>query len=139
MTILRPQHSSKVTMDSTSPPVYAEQLFQKAHGYPLWFPEHAPAEHTARIGDIGYISCGKFRSLFNATLPAEDSTNNKVPQGFSPLNYDKATLLRTQENYLPDGALSSHTVRSVGHEGGLGARCAHRTCSLDARSYQFRV
>ncbi|KAI0089371.1 hypothetical protein BDY19DRAFT_140875 [Irpex rosettiformis] len=104
----------------TSPPtspaahIYAEQLFQKGHGYSLWFPEHATSFEGVHIGDIGYVRGGSFQCVFNATLPANHPANsNGVPTSFAPLKYNATSLTHTKEAYLPDRAVSSQTMKSI--------------------------
>lgn len=89
--------------------IYAEELSESLSlGYPLWFPD------GVEIGDVGFIINGRFRRLFNITVPAEDPWNRThgVPEGFVPLllpDYFKTT----QENYLRPGLFGSRSVKTA--------------------------
>ncbi|KAF8262518.1 hypothetical protein EI94DRAFT_1688024 [Lactarius quietus] len=67
--------------------IFREQLAIRfpAHGYALWEP--SPLEdlyRVAGVGDVGYISEGRFHRLFNILLPADDPTHENfgVPENF---------------------------------------------------------
>ncbi|KAL6308828.1 hypothetical protein BKA93DRAFT_822112 [Sparassis latifolia] len=77
--------------------VYAELLWSKYYGHPLWDPELAPGGEV-RLGDVGFIREGAFHRLFNA-YPHElwasafghtdqESEVNPfgVPEGFEPFS-----------------------------------------------------
>lgn len=65
-----------------SPPttevVYSQQLLKAGHGLPLWHPETDPLSGEILIGDVGFVTKGKFVRMFNVTASAEDSVN-KTP------------------------------------------------------------
>lgn len=103
--------------------VYAEQLLPKGHGFPLWIPEPDTNQDEVRIGDVGYVWEGSFCTLFNITLPETHPVNrNGVPDGFTPLKFNPAELVRRRDAYLPDAPICSQTVRRVSVAAQGGAR-----------------
>ncbi|KAI0089368.1 hypothetical protein BDY19DRAFT_140693 [Irpex rosettiformis] len=75
-----------------------------------------------RIGDVGYVWEGSFCTLFNATLPKTHPINRKgVPEGFIPLDFNTAELVRTRDGYLPDAPVCSQTVRRLSAVAQAGA------------------
>ncbi|KAH9950735.1 hypothetical protein B0H21DRAFT_685940 [Amylocystis lapponica] len=94
--------------------IYAEQLFQRGHGHPLWDPQ--PTKHgEVLIGDVGYMRNGRFYRLFNATRSAEDEINRRygVPAGFKPLVFEDY-LLDRREGAIQADPLCSMSVKSMG-------------------------
>ncbi|TFY61169.1 hypothetical protein EVJ58_g4679 [Rhodofomes roseus] len=65
--------------------VYAQQLYSRAWGYPLWEPEPSQTQGEVLIGDVGYLRYGGFYRLFNAL---EISGGDDSPQatGIAPPN-----------------------------------------------------
>jgi hypothetical protein len=70
--------------------IYAESLFPKGYGYPLWLPEpneYLPEEYQEsgiRIGDVGLVRPdGSFDYLFNVCHPASHHINkDRTPDDF---------------------------------------------------------
>ncbi|RPD59738.1 hypothetical protein L227DRAFT_157437 [Lentinus tigrinus ALCF2SS1-6] len=63
--------------------IYAKELRDLGFGHPLWVPEPSPESGEVQLGDIGYLSQGKFCFLFNCMRSADDPVNRKgVPDGF---------------------------------------------------------
>ncbi|PCH38045.1 hypothetical protein WOLCODRAFT_49962, partial [Wolfiporia cocos MD-104 SS10] len=54
--------------------VYAKLLIEKGYGHPLWTPEPID-QPEVELGDIGWISKGRFYRLFNPTHPPDDPIN----------------------------------------------------------------
>lgn len=100
--------------------VYANQLLQRCHGWPLWFPDRPQQPHDVEIGDVGYVDPdGAFVRLFRATEKAEHPVNKEgVPVGFHKLDFSNR-VLDEKDNYLDAQPVCSRTVESLG--GGLGA------------------
>ena len=69
--------------------VFREQLGIKYpnYGYALWEPSPGKLYDAVEVGDVGYISEGKFHRLFNALLPADHASHRKfgVPESHEPL------------------------------------------------------
>ena len=86
---------------------YANALFSKGHGYPLWEPnpgEYAPVE----LADIGYLRDGGFVKLFNASRPRDDWSNRLgLPDGHNPLQvgdiHRKEPLPKRPEHISSEG------------------------------------
>jgi hypothetical protein len=57
-----------------------------AHGYALWEPSPGDLYHVVGIGDVGYITEGRFHRLFNILLPADDPSHENfgVPDNHTP-------------------------------------------------------
>lgn len=69
-----------------APNVYHAELGRHANqwlGHPLWFPG-PEASGEVQIGDVGHISEGRFRRLFNAANE-EGLDGDKRPEGFESL------------------------------------------------------
>ena len=69
--------------------IFREQLAIRfpALGHALWEPSPGNLYHVVGIGDIGYISEGRFHRLFNILLPADDPSHRNfgVPDNHTPL------------------------------------------------------
>ncbi len=60
--------------------IFREQLAvtYPAFGHALWEP--SPGQHgPVQVGDVGYISEGKFHRLFNALLSADHPSHHGIP------------------------------------------------------------
>lgn len=65
--------------------VYASQLIHLGYGHPLWDPE-PPKSGPVEIGDVGFVSEGRFHRLFNAIRSQDDPINQgNVPGSFVQL------------------------------------------------------
>ena len=106
-------HSSRASREVPAYEVYADQLFRRGHGYPLWDPQ--PTKRgPVLIGDVGYLQNGAFFRIFNATLPADDPINSHygVPEGFRPLRSSEFPLNR-RDAAIPSGPLCSRSIRAT--------------------------
>ncbi|KAH8823062.1 hypothetical protein DL96DRAFT_261192 [Flagelloscypha sp. PMI_526] len=66
--------------------LYTEELYKAGHGLPLWDPQPLFKGKPVEIGDVGLITeDGGFEILFNATVPAEEQEQYRLPPNFSPL------------------------------------------------------
>ncbi|EKM58722.1 uncharacterized protein PHACADRAFT_117831 [Phanerochaete carnosa HHB-10118-sp] len=76
--------------------VYAEQLVGRGYGLPLWHPEpirYGKEPREVEIGDVGYVSEGRFIRLFNAMRPKGDTLNAcGMPKGFEVLKANEENL-----------------------------------------------
>lgn len=61
--------------------IYRDRLAttHSAFGYALWGPSPEAGYGPVRIGDVGFVSNGKFCRLFNALLPADDKSHKEIP------------------------------------------------------------
>lgn len=98
--------------DMDLPDIYANELLHYRFGLPLWLPEPSPEWGPIKLADVGYIADGKFYRLFNASLPADDPSHERlgVPDGFEQLK-DLETL--AAEKVLDSGPLHSTTITQV--------------------------
>ncbi len=63
--------------------IYAKELRHLGFGHPLWVPEPSPESGEVQLGDVGYLSQGKFCFLFNCMRDSDDLVNRRgVPEGF---------------------------------------------------------
>jgi hypothetical protein len=91
--------------------IFRDQLATRfpGYGHALWEPSPVdPSLHTS-IGDVGYVSQGKFHRLFNILLPANDSSHLEfgVPPNHEPFkpkfpNHIVPGILR-QDNFCSAG------------------------------------
>jgi hypothetical protein len=68
--------------------IFREQLAIRypSHGHALWQPSPRNPDKPVQVGDVGFISKGKFRRLFNALLPENDPSHEwGVPEYYEPL------------------------------------------------------
>ncbi|KAH9919630.1 uncharacterized protein B0H18DRAFT_957451 [Fomitopsis serialis] len=103
--------------------VYAQQLFRRGLGYPLWDPEPRVEEGEVLIGDVGYLDEGRFYRICNAMRDANDSTQICVPPGFKKL--DLRSTPRAEATAVPEGPLFSQTVHRVMEKGTVGSHGAN--------------
>lgn len=55
-------------------------------GHALWDPSPMSPDRPVVVGDVGFIRWGTFHRLFNALLPADDSSHELgLPEGYKPL------------------------------------------------------
>ena len=75
--------------DNRPSTIYQEELRPVAPGWPLWCPEPPLADDgEVQIGDVGFISGGKFYPIFNAIANQDGSANSNARQllpDFAPL------------------------------------------------------
>ena len=68
--------------------IFRDQLAIRfpAHGYALWEP--SPGDHVTSVGDVGYISRGRFHRLFSILLLADDPSHENfgAPDNHTPFN-----------------------------------------------------
>lgn len=97
--------------------IYARELGDLGFGHPLWVPEPLPEHGEIRLGDVGYLSQGRFCFLFNCMHDANDPINrNGVPDGFEvfvPPDGPAEESAITISNLIMDRMLLSRNVRSI--------------------------
>lgn len=87
---------------------YAKELHSYGYGLPLWYPE-LPVEGV-RIGDVGFVTEGRFHALFNCTTAAD--AQQATPDNFQPLTIPKNLIIDNQ-NAISAGPLVSSGVRAI--------------------------
>jgi hypothetical protein len=68
--------------------IFYEQLAMRypSYGHALWDPSPEDPDKPVQVGDVGFISEGQFHRLFNALLPANDSSHERgVPEYYEQL------------------------------------------------------
>ncbi|CCL98820.1 uncharacterized protein FIBRA_00825 [Fibroporia radiculosa] len=94
--------------------VYAEELFKRGQGYPLWCPELGRNNNEIMIGDVGIVDKGSFRPLFNATLEKDHPINRKgVPQDFQIFNPSAGLDPVPVTEAIPSGPFHSGPFRVI--------------------------
>lgn len=98
--------------------IYARELLHYRLGFALWLPEPSPDYGPVQLADVGYIADGKFHRLFNAGLPADHPSHERlgVPEGFEPLT---GMEISSVERFIDPGPLHSETVRQISVGAGL--------------------
>ncbi|KAI0666077.1 WD40 repeat-like protein [Trametes maxima] len=106
-------------MDPVAYNVYAQQLFPKGFGYPLWHPEHTK-HGEIQLGDVGYYREGAFFRLFNALTPKDDLSQQAfgVPDSFVPFQVHPYLLNDSQD--VIKAHVHSTSVTSIDFSGNAG-------------------
>ena len=111
--------------------IYAEQLLPLGYGYPLWIPE--PSQTTSPltqnsttsreifIGDVGWVSDGEFRALFNSMKDANDPVNQemKVPTDFAV--FSPSNILIGRSNLITASMVFSRNITASETQAELAA------------------
>lgn len=106
--------------------IYSKQLLPLKRGHPLWCPEPSHDFGEVRLGDVGYLSRGRFYVLFNTMHDENDPVNHKrgVPPGFkqfvpppSTTSYDPHDIT---QSCLHSGSLRSISMSVSGYTGRYG-------------------
>ena len=99
--------------------VYAEQLYKFNRGLPVWEADPGWGRKTGRrlpaveVGDVGYMSRGRFICLFNIHLEPDDPRQpEQMPEYFEPLRIEDEDRDITLSK-LKTLIFTSKTVRSV--------------------------
>ena len=121
--------------------IFRDQLAIRfpAHGYALWEPDPGNLYRVAGIGDVGYISEGRFHRLFNILLPADDPSHGNfgVPDNheqFKPNipNHVISGILR------PDNFCSTGVTLESNEYGQFATRLPRCTSQVSCHSYSLR-
>ncbi|RDX43503.1 hypothetical protein OH76DRAFT_1192777 [Lentinus brumalis] len=103
--------------------IYAKELLHLGFGHPLWIPEPSPESGEVQLGDVGYLSQGKFCFLFNCMRGADDQVNRRgVPEGFEvfiPPDGPVEESANTIRNIIQNKLLLSKHARSVKAEASI--------------------
>ena len=104
----------------TTPPwsIYASQLWKHGFGHPLWIPE--PNEREVEVGDVGWLSEGEFRPLFNSRKPGDDPMNlGKVPDNYT--RFDPPHLSVITGAPIMQEMIYSDSIRKMDVQGNVDA------------------
>jgi hypothetical protein len=88
--------------------LFPHLLADLGHGYALWCPEPCYYDEV-RVGDVGYLSKGRFHRLFNCTLSADHPLNATfgVPEDFTP---QTGPLVEKLEPYFSSGPIQRGNI-----------------------------
>lgn len=94
--------------------IYAEHLMHLRYGHPIWNPQPCPRFGEAHVGDVGYLSEGYFRPLFNAMWSPEENRRRRrgVPSGFQT-SQPPGDMLITSPHHISQAALHSKNLHSL--------------------------
>ena len=90
--------------------IFRERLATKypSYGHALWEPRPRNPNRPVQIGDVGLVRRGKFHTLFNALLSADDPSQELgVPEYHEP-------LVPTSNNHPDTRFLGCNNYRSPG-------------------------
>ncbi|KAI0713598.1 hypothetical protein C8Q76DRAFT_796550 [Earliella scabrosa] len=114
--------------------IYAKELFQYGHGYPLWGPEPDMTYGEVRLGDVGYLREGRFCFLFNCLPHLEEESDRAsrhsrgYPNGFKPLILPPNTLPQELPDAIAQPRINTQNVVaeafSASVTAGQGGVCA---------------
>lgn len=97
--------------------IYAEKLLPLGYGHPLWAPEPSREFGEVRIGDVGFLSNGCFRFLFNCTREANDPLNLRgTPTPFRPFKVPPGSVAEIPDE-ITQPLLQSQGMHSVSAQG----------------------
>ena len=120
--------------------IFRDQLAIRfpAHGYALWEPSPGDPSQVVGIGDVGYISEGRFHRLFNIMLPADDPSHENfgVPdyhEQFKP----KVSKHVTPGLLRPDNFTSAGVTLESDENDPQATRLPRCTIQVSYRSYVF--
>ncbi|KAI9447262.1 hypothetical protein BJY52DRAFT_1127518 [Lactarius psammicola] len=110
--------------------IFRDQLAIRfpAHGHALWEPSPGNLYHAVGVGDVGYISKGRFHRLFNILLPADDPSHENfgVPDNHEPFkpNVPKHILsgILRPDNFCSAGVTLECTIQVSCHSYSLRPR-----------------
>ena len=90
------------------------------HGYALYEPDQPQDHGGVQVGDVGFISRGRFHSLFNI-MHKDSPLNDPLPENFEELNVGRK-LRQDSEHYLPPDIYCSERLEAwtVGAGGSAG-------------------
>ncbi|KIK52732.1 hypothetical protein GYMLUDRAFT_179777, partial [Collybiopsis luxurians FD-317 M1] len=94
--------------------VYAQLLFLRRKGYPMWRNSRLPGVHKqegVQIGDVGILNdSGGFEYFFNVCHPADHPLNTgRVPGGFKPLlGINPDDIIDNAREYEPGSHVASN-------------------------------
>ncbi|RPD64561.1 hypothetical protein L226DRAFT_529054 [Lentinus tigrinus ALCF2SS1-7] len=125
--------------------IYMRSLYGLGLGFPLWVPEPEPPFGEVCLGDVGYISQGRFCLLFNTMRAPTDNQPHGVPPDFVRFEPPPNTISThidavTQKMILSRGLVvastnggandESQTHSSPAAETGVTFRCNRKSGAL---------
>lgn len=108
--------STKSTKPTGDYMVYAAELVGRGYGLPLWFPEPTSdvLSREVHLGDVGFVSEGRFYALFNTMHDDLHPLNRGgVPGDFARLYIDERMFVARQDHFLPAGPVYSTSVSNI--------------------------
>ncbi|KAJ3539505.1 hypothetical protein NM688_g6350 [Phlebia brevispora] len=116
--------------------IYANELSRYLGllgGYPLWYPDPGK-EREVQIGDVGYITEGRFKPLFNVISglrrDGEDSEEAKKLDKFTCMSYNSRSE-DFRPGYLQPKSYESKSVKIVKGQGELGTLAGGGSTQLE--------
>ena len=109
--------------------IYAKELFQYGHGYPLWGPEPDTTYGEVRLGDVGYLREGRFCFLFNCLPHLEEESDRAsrhsrgYPNGFKPLILPPNTLPQELPDAIAQPRINTQNVVAEAFSASVTAGC----------------
>lgn len=95
--------------------LYAQHLMAQGHGYGLYEPDPASMYDRVRVGDVGHISNGSFKPVFNILYLENDAVNiNGVPAYFEAHPEWRENRHTQRRTPIPAGSMYSSYVHSCG-------------------------
>jgi hypothetical protein len=121
--------------------IFRDQLAIRfpAYGYALWEPSPGDLYHVASIGDVGYISHGRFHRLFNILLPADDPSHEifGVPDNHHPFQ-PKVSKHITSSILHPENFCSAGVTLELEGWGYSATRLSGFTSQVSCHSHSLR-
>ena len=121
--------------------IFREQLAIRfpGYGHALWEPSPGDLYHIVEVGDVGYISQGRFHRLFNILLPADDPSHQNfgVPDNHKPFkpNVSKHIISGV---LCPDNFCSAGVTLESDEYGPFATRLPRCTTQMSCDSYSLR-
>ena len=113
--------------------IFREQLAIRfpGYGHALWEPSPGDLYQVVEVGDVGYISQGRFHRLFSISLPADDPSHQNfgVPDNHEPFkpNVSKHIISGT---LCPDNFCSAGVTLEPDEYHGQFAKGLPRSCTI---------
>jgi hypothetical protein len=96
--------------------VYQNELKAKykPYGWALWEPDRENPNNRVLVGDVGFISDGRFVRIFNIRLKSDDpkQCGHGVPEGYYPI--EPALFIK---RWLESGDYHSNSVKMTKEDG----------------------
>lgn len=122
--------------------IFRDQLAIRfpAHGHALWEPSPGDLYHVTGVGDVGYISRGRFHRLFNILLPADDPSHASfgVPDNHTPFHPRVPTHIISGILRQVDFFSASVTRREPVGSGYQASRLLRFITQVSCHSYSLR-
>ncbi|KAJ3539677.1 hypothetical protein NM688_g6331 [Phlebia brevispora] len=112
---------------------YTEELsmhLEKPMGYPLWYPTPMQ-EGEVEIGDVGYVSEGRFKALFNVItgMKRDGKEETTKIEDLNCLDYDPGSE-DYRPGYMQPRLYEGKSVRAFEGQGEIGASTGHSSARI---------